>query len=156
MKPITYSLQFRGHAEELEGGLRKQGRAPGCALVTSLTSAGLDARYVWSPDEDEALFESTLCFTAGDAFREDGTILITRKHTLRLRGRGRLTRSPDPHLRHGTVVWEVTGGSGQFVAASGQVTSNFFLSDTGELTENQLGVIFASPLGTPPDEGGRR
>lgn len=38
----------------------------------------------------------------------------------------------------------VAGDEGQFEGANGRITSNFFLSDTGELTENQLGVMFAS------------
>jgi hypothetical protein len=156
MRPITYSLQFRGQVDELSGGFRKQARAPGCALVTSLTSEGLDARYVWSPDDDEALLESMLLFTEDDSFREDGTIFFSRGHALHLRGRGRLTRSADPHLRHGTVVWEVAGGAGRFDGASGRVTSNFFLSNTGEVTENQLGVIFAAPSAPFNDKGGTR
>ena len=142
MKPVTYSLQFRGQASALEDGLLKQARAPGCALVTSLTPDGIDARYVWSPDESEALFESTLAFTDETAFEERATIRFARGHVLRLSGQGRLAQSPDPHLRQGTVVWEVVGGEGAFEGASGRVTSNVFLSDTGDLTESQLGVIF--------------
>jgi hypothetical protein len=36
----------------------------------------------------------------------------------------------------------VLGGTGQFAGATGRVTSNFVLSDTGELTDNQFGLIF--------------
>jgi hypothetical protein len=144
MKPITYSLQFRGVAAQLERGLHKQARAPGCALVTSLTPAGVEGSFAWAPGDDEALFESTLAFIDAGGFEETGTILFSRGHTLRVRGRGQLATSPDPHLLHGTVVWEVTGGDGQFDDAGGRITSNFLLSDTGELTENQLGVIFTS------------
>lgn len=142
MAPLTYSLQFRGQVDSVVGGLRKRGRAPGWALVTTLTAHGLDARYVWSPDEDEAVLESTLAFTAHDRFREAGTILFASGHALRLRGHGQLGPSADPDLRHGTVVWEVAGGAGRYEGATGLVTSNLVLSDTGDLTENQLGVIF--------------
>jgi hypothetical protein len=144
MRPITYSLQFRGQAIEREGGLMRQGRSPGCSLVTSLTSAGVKARFVWASDDHEALFESILAFTGADSFEEDGTIVFARGHVLLARGLGRLAASPDPHLRQGTALWEVVGGEGQFEGASGRITSNFFLSNTGELTENQLGVIFAN------------
>jgi hypothetical protein len=144
MRPITYSLQFRGQAVELYRGLRKQGRAPGCALVTSLTPGGLEARYVWACDDDEALFESTLAFTGDSSFEELGTIHFARGHALHLRGVGELAASPDPHLRQGTVAWEVTGGEGAFAGARGRVTSNVLLSDTGDLTESQLGVVFTS------------
>ena len=145
MKPVTYSLQFRGQAEELAPGLRKHGWAPGCALVTKLTLDGLEACHVWAADEDEALLESILVFTSRNRFREDATITFARGHTLRLRGRGQLAGSVDPDLRHGTVVLEVAGGAGRFAGATGRVTSNFFLSATGDLTENQLVVIFAKP-----------
>jgi len=163
MKPITYSLQFRGQAVELDGVLHKQASAPGCALITSLAHDGVAGSFVWSPGTEEAFFESELAFTDRDGFEEQGTIVFSRGHSLRVDGRGRLSASPDPHLRQGTVVWEVTGGEGQFAQASGRITSNFFLSDTGDLTENQLGVIFATPhrgtplrqpLPSPPEPGG--
>jgi hypothetical protein len=143
MRPITYALQFRGQADELEGGLRNQARAPGCALVTSLTPEGVDGGFVWAPGAEEAYFESALTVTDEESFEGRGTILFSRGHALHVRGRGQFTPSPDPHLRQGTVVWEVAGGEGQFEGASGRITSNFFLSDTGDLTDNQLGVIFA-------------
>lgn len=142
MKPITYTLQFRGQATEHEGGLRKHGRAPGCSLVTSLTPEGIDSHYRWASDDNEALFESALVFTAAGSFEEQGTIFFARGHALHLTGRGDLAPSPNPHLRQGTVVWEVAGGEGHFAGACGRVTSNFFLSHTGDLTENQLGVVF--------------
>ena len=144
MKPITFSLQFRGQAEELDGGLRKQARAPGCALVTSLSQQGVAASFVWAPGADEAFFESTLSFIDGGAFDEHGRIVFSPGHELRVQGKGRLDPSPDAHLRHGTVIWTIVGGEGQFANASGRITSNFFLSDTGDLTENQLGVVFAN------------
>jgi hypothetical protein len=147
MKPITYSLQFRGQATHVEGGLRKEASAPTCALLTNLTPDGVEGHYVWAPDDDEAFFVSTLAFTEGDSFEEKGRIVFSRGNTLRIRGRGQLGASPDPHLRQGTVVWEVTGGEGQFDGASGRITSNFFLSDTSDLTENQLGVIFTLGVG---------
>ena len=150
MKPITFSLQFRGQAQELPGGLRKQGRAPGCALVTSLSHRGIAASYVWAPGDEEAYFESTLAFVDGDRFDERGTIVFPPGHVLRVQGEGRLEPSPDAHLRHGTVVWTVVGGEGQFANATGRITSNFFVSDTGDLTENQLGVVFANGTGQAP------
>lgn len=153
MKPITYSLQFRGQAAWFDGGLRKQASAPGCALVTSLTAAGPDGRFVSAPGEDEAIFESTLAFQEHGGFEESGTIVFARGHSLRIAGRGELRPSADADLRQGTVVWNVEGGEGHFEGASGLITSNLLLSHTGDLTENQLGVIFASaPL---PDRHGR-
>ena len=62
---------------------------------------------------------------------------------MRIRGRGRLVSCADPELRHGSVVWMIAGGDGHFDRSSGLITSNFLLSATGDLTENQLAVVFA-------------
>jgi hypothetical protein len=140
--PITFSLQFRGQVAEAGEQLRKQARAPGGALVTSLTPEGPDGRFVWAPGDEEALFESTLAFHDERRFDEEGTIVFARGSTLRIRGRGRLAPSADPELRQGTVVWSIDGGDGQFEGSSGLITSNFLLSATGDLTENQLAVVF--------------
>jgi len=143
MKPITFSLQFRGHVAEFEGDLRKQARAPGCALVTSLTAEGPAGRFVWAPGDEEALLESTLAFQDERRFEEAGTIVFALGNTLRIRGRGRLAPSANPDLRQGTIVWRIEGGDGHFDGATGLITSNFLLSATGDLTENQLAVVFA-------------
>jgi hypothetical protein len=143
VKPITFSLQFRGQVVQLGEGLRKQARAPGCALVTSLTADGPAGHFVWAPGDEEALLESTLAFQDERRFDEAGTIVFALGNSLRIRGRGRLAPSADPDLRQGTVVWSIEGGDGHFDRASGLVTSNFLLSRTGDLTENRLGVIFA-------------
>lgn len=143
MKPITFSLQFRGQVAQFEGGLRKQARAPGCALVTSLTADGPDGHFVWAPGDDEALLDSTLAFRDERRFEEVGTIVFALGNSLRIRGRGRLAPSADPDLRQGTVVWSIDGGDGHFDGATGLITSNFLLSATGDLTENQLAVVFS-------------
>lgn len=41
-------------------------------------------------------------------------------------------------------MWEVDGGEGQFAGARGRITPNFFVSDTGDVTDNHLGVVFVS------------
>lgn len=150
MRPTTYSLQFRGFVAEHEGGLQKHGRAPGCALVTSVTD-GLEGHFVWATDESEALFESRLAYTDdGSIFEECGSIRFAHGHSLHLRGSGQLAVCADPQLRHGTVMWEIVGGDGRFEVAQGRVTSNFLVSDTGDLTETQLGVIFGVRPGDGP------
>jgi hypothetical protein len=45
------------------------------------------------------------------------------------------------------------GGEGALNGARGLITSNFLLSDTGELTENQLGVMFVRPVATRSRRG---
>ena len=101
---------------------------------------------MFAPDDDEALFEATLALSDEDSFREEGTIAFSRANTVRLGGHGQLEASPDRHLRHGSAMSRVMGGEGTFDGARGLITSNFLLSDTGELTENQLGVMFVRPV----------
>jgi hypothetical protein len=143
VKPITFSLQFRGQVAAAGAGLRKEARAPAGALVTSLTPDGPDGRYVWAPGDDEALLRSTLAFEDERRFEETGAIVFGVRNSLRIMGRGRLAPSADPDLRQGTVVWSIDGGEGHLEGASGLITSNFLLSATGDLTENLLAVVFA-------------
>ena len=143
MHPITFSLQFRGQVTRLGDGRRKEARAPGCALITRLTPNGPAARFEWASGEDEALLESRLTFRDERRFDEDGAIVFALGHSLRIRGHGRLAPCADPELRHGSVVWSIAGGDGHFRRTSGLITSNFLLSASGDLTENQLAVVFA-------------
>jgi hypothetical protein len=53
-----------------------------------------------------------------------------------------LADAAEPGLRHGAVAWEIDGGAGAFEGATGRIVSNFLLSNTGDLTDNQLGVLF--------------
>jgi hypothetical protein len=92
-----------------------------------------------------ASFESEVTLTGETTFQESGTITFGQGgHRLRFStvGQGYLGSSPDPKLRHGSVMWRVDGGEGQFAGASGLITSNFTVSETGEVTDNHLGVVF--------------
>jgi hypothetical protein len=150
MKPIAYSLQFRGRVDEVSAHvLEASASAPGSVLETTVGDDGVRGRFRATPEGDEAVRQSRLVFDGGDSFDETGAIVFGRGNVLRFRtvGLGHLAPSPDPHLRHGTVVWEVEGGEGQFEGASGRITSNFFVSDTGEMTDNQFGLVFVNNQG---------
>ena len=153
MKPVVYSMQFRGEVTPVAPGVMNVAlTAPSGALLTTIDGHGVHGCFEPAPGE-EATFRSRLCF-ADDAatFEERGTIVFGAGHALHLSsvGVGLLGPSPDPHLRHGTVMWQVEKGEGQFEAAEGRITSNFFLSDTGELTDNQVGLIFVTALQRSP------
>jgi hypothetical protein len=148
MMPVVYSMQFRGEARPIAPGvLSTASTAPSGALLTTIDVDGVHGRFEPAPGE-EATFRSRLCFADASSFEESGTIVFGAGHALHLRsvGTGVLGPSPDPHLRHGTVMWQVASGEGQFENAEGRITSNFFVSDTGELTDNQIGVIFVKEL----------
>ena len=144
MRLLTYALQFRGRATPSEDGFRKTASGPGCSHVTELMPYGVEAGFIHSFSDDEATFESVLSRNAEDVFVEEGSIEFGRGHSLRFRSIGtlRFADAPDPHLRHGAALWEILEGKGQFEGARGRITSNFLISDTGELTDNHFGVIF--------------
>jgi hypothetical protein len=92
--------------------------------------------------------ESEMVFADATTFREQGTIVFGPQGELHFRtlGTGRLASTPSRGLRSGTVTWELDGGSGRFVGASGRITSTFTVTDEGEVADEQLGRIF---LATP-------
>jgi len=144
MKPLVYSMQFRGEATPFAPGILSAAmNAPSGALLTTIDADGVHGCFQPAPGE-EATFRARLAFADASSFEEHGTILFGTAHALHLRsvGVGVLGPSPDPHLHHGTVMWQVERGEGQFAEAQGRITSNFFVSDTGELTDHQVGVIF--------------
>jgi hypothetical protein len=143
MKPILFSLQFRGRARPLRSDrLRFTLSAPSSAVLTTVGPHGISGA-IEEVAGAEARLESDVAF-GGPTFEDAGTIDFGRGHMLRFRSAaaGCLTASPDANLRHGASVREVKGGAGQFEGATGFITSNFLLSDTGEVTDNGLGLIF--------------
>jgi hypothetical protein len=146
LQPIVYSLQFRGRITSVSSRVLEQhASAPSQALITTLDANGL-AGHVQPGEGEEALLVSRLVLADDGSFDQSGTIEFAPGHLLAFRsvGAARLGRSPDPHLRHGAAVWEVEGGEGQFRGAQGRITSNFFVSDTNELTDNHFGLIFVA------------
>jgi hypothetical protein len=144
MALLPYSLQFRGQVKAVGSHvLSVRATAPGSTLVTTVAEAGLTGR-IEPATGDEALLEARLVLADDGAVDASGTIEIGDGHLFRFRtvGTGRLTGSPDPTLRHGGVVYEIHAGEGQFAGAHGRIASNFLLSDSGELTDNQLGLLF--------------
>ena len=144
LQPIVYSLQFRARMTSISSRvLEQRASAPSQVLTTTLDANGLAGR-VQPGKGEEALLVSRLVLADDGSFDQCGTIEFTAGHVLAFRsiGTARLAPSPDPNLRHGAAIWEVEGGEGQFHGARGRITSNFFLSDTNELTDNHFGLIF--------------
>ena len=57
-------------------------------------------------------------------------------------GEGYLGGSLDPKVRQGSVIWRIDRGEGRFQGATGLITSNFVVTDQGEVTDNHFGVLF--------------
>jgi len=150
MSPLFYSLQFRGFARSLSPRvLDARATAPAARVITSLGTDGLKGR-VEAEDGQEAMLESRIVVDDGEGLHVSGRIVVGEGNVLRFRtlGTGRLGSSPDPHLRQGAVVCEVLGGEGQFAGASGRIASSLLLSDSGDITETQLGVVFTQTGGS--------
>src|SRR5207237_6688026 len=99
VKPLVYSMQFRGEATPLAPGVVSAAlTAPSGALLTTIDSDGLHGCFEPAPGE-EATFRSRLCFADAASFEESGTIVFGAGHALHLRsvGTGVLGPSPDPH-----------------------------------------------------------
>lgn len=118
--------------------------------MTEIDAEGVHGRL--EPREGaEAHLECRLTFLDDDRFEEVGTISFGNGNTLRFRsaGAGTLGASADPGLRHGAVAWDVDGGAGSLAGATGRIVSNFLLSDTGDLTDHHLGVLFLRSASPP-------
>jgi len=85
-----------------------------------------------------------LVFSDEATFEEYGTIDLGNGDALRFRSleSGHLERSPDGRSRHGTSVLGVVEGEGRYAGASGRITSNFVVSPDGEVTDEQVAVLF--------------
>jgi hypothetical protein len=146
---LSYSLQFRGHATPLDPGvLIARASAPSCALVTTIDGDGVHGRLE-PRDGGEALLELRLTLRDDTTFDEAGTVSFRNGHALRFRslGPGLLSRSPRPGVRHGTAICEVDDGSGALAGVTGRIASSFLVSDTGELTDNHLALLFLAQGG---------
>jgi hypothetical protein len=144
---LTYALEFRGEAYDDGTEISLRASAPPCSHVTQLAHDGVESRFVYDDSAEEAFMESRLTLNGGGAFSAGMTLDFGHGHELHLRtvDAGRLVDSAEENLRHGTAAFEVVEGTGQFEGATGRITSNFVVSDTGELTDNQLGIVFVRP-----------
>jgi hypothetical protein len=146
MRRLVYAMRFTGQVTpvgEAGGVLRATMTATSSVLTTTIGPDGVDGSLKSLPGE-EAKFESEVVFTGNSSFLESGAIVFGDGHFLRFTtvGSGFLGASADPSLKHGSVMWRVEGGQGQLAGASGLITSNFFVSEAGEMIDHHLGVLF--------------
>jgi hypothetical protein len=141
---LTYSLEFRGDASRNGNAVVVRACAPSCTHETRLGSDGIAARFLFDNGAEEAILDARLLFNGDGAFSANASIDFGHGHRLYAYtvDDGSIAGSADEHLRHGSAVLHVVGGTGQFEGATGRVTCNFVLSDTGDFTDNQLGMLF--------------
>jgi hypothetical protein len=147
MRELIYAMRFRGQAGPVEGRpgvLKATTGAPSCTLTSLIGPDGLSG-VVQPAAGGSASFESTVEFVGESAFKESGSIAFGKgEHRLRFStvGEGYLGGSPDPKVSHGTVMWRVDGGDGQFAGARGLITSNFTVDDVGGVVDNHFGLLW--------------
>ncbi len=146
MSELIFVLRFTGRAAPAASDgnvLIASTSAPSSSVTTTVRPDGLAGAFV-PHDGGDASFASEVTFTGRTSFQETGTIAFGDGHHLRFStvGSGHLDRSADPARKHGTVMWRVDGGDGQFAGASGYITSNFLVGEDLTITDHHIGVIF--------------
>jgi hypothetical protein len=147
MKQIIYAMQFKGSAgpKPGESGVIKASTSASSCTLSSHVGPGGVSGSLQTIAGGTASFESEVTIIGDTSFTEAGTIRFgDSNHSLRFStvGQGFLGKSVDSALQHGSVIWRVESGEGQFAGASGLITSNFTLSGTGEVVDNHFGLIF--------------
>ena len=145
MREVIYAMRFTGQAEPVGAAgnvLRAATRAASCRLTSVVGADGLTGTLTSVPGQ-EATFASEVTFASEQEFLETGTITFGAGNLLRFTtvGSGYLGPSADPERKHGTVMWRVEGGEGQFVGATGLITSNFFVDDQLGVVDHHFGVL---------------
>jgi hypothetical protein len=146
MRHIIYCMQFKGTATpgSDKGVLKATTSATSSSVKTVIGPNGVEGAF--SPaDGGMAFFESEVKMTGPQHFTESGSISFGEgDDTLNFStvGQGELIPSADPKEMSGAVTWKVDSGEGQFAGASGYITSNFLVSDQGEVTDYHFGLIF--------------
>ena len=145
MREMLYAMRFSGQAEPVgEAGnvLRAATSAPSSTFTASVNSEGL-ASSLQPAAGGQATFESEVTFTSDTNFLENGSITFGNGHRLQFStvGSGYLAPSADPSRKHGTVMWRVDAGEGQFAGATGLITSNFFVDEKLGVVDHHFGVL---------------
>ncbi|MFL5758967.1 MAG: hypothetical protein ACJ8FM_19190 [Xanthobacteraceae bacterium] len=158
MRRQMYALRFRGEAERagIDGSvLRVATGAHGCTICTQIGTEGLNGTVRPAPG-DEATLASEWVFTGPTTFQETGTVVFgTGGHRLHFStaGSAYLELAAEDGRRHGAAIWQIEGGEGQFAGAGGLIASTVVLSDAGEITNDQLGLVLVRTAGGSANGG---
>jgi hypothetical protein len=125
MQNLTYALRFKGNAAP-------PGDDPGVLKVQA--SAERPVELAGSAPGAAAQFASDVRMIDAATFDENGSIDFGGGTRLTFATVGRGTVGPS--------VWRVVRGEGKLAGATGFITSNFHFNMAGEVTDNQLHVLF--------------
>lgn len=148
MRQLVYTMHFRGQAAPAAADpnvLRETSTATSCVVNTTIRESGLDSELK-AAEGELAFLEAELHIISPGSFQQSGIITFGDEtdHLLRFStlDKGHFTSGIAPGLMAGTVSWKIEGGSGQFAHAQGFITSNFLLTESGDLSDYQSGLIF--------------
>lgn len=135
MQNLTYALQFKGVAAP-------PGDDPGVLAVQA--SAKGPVEFTGSAPGAAAQFASDVRMIDAATFDEHGSIDFGggTRLTFETVGRGTIGESAQEGIAAGAVIWSVASGEGRLAGATGFITSNFHVNQAGEVTDNQLHVLF--------------
>jgi len=121
MAEIVFAMELIGKGVPVEGRER--------TFHAETTGTG--------PGGERVTFESEVVLT-DDGFDEVGTINYAGRGSLKFNtvGVGHMTPSPISGINHGTIMWNITEGEGEFSGATGLITSNFTFSEQGDVVDN--------------------
>ena len=146
MQQLTFVLQFQGGATPVAGSsqtLQAKTTAANQTFRTVIGAGGIQAALE-TPGGGQATFESRVVVNTDGSFDENGTITYGNlgSVTFKTLGKGYMSPSGIEGLQRGGILWEVTRGTGQFVGATGVITSNFTVAADGQVVDNQFAVLF--------------
>src|SRR6266446_8290829 len=146
MRQLSFVLQFQGSAAPVAGSpqtLQAQTTAANQTFRTVLDADGIQATLE-ALGGGQATFASRVVVNADGSFDETGTITYGNLGAVEFRtlGKGYMFPSGIEGLQRGGVLWEVTGGTGQFAGATGVITSNFSVSSDGKVVDNHFAVLY--------------
>ena len=135
MQNLTYALRFKGNAAP-------PGDDPGVLKVQA--SAERPVELAGSAPGAAAQFASDVRMIDAATFDENGSIDFGggTRLTFATVGRGTVGPGAEEGVSMGAVIWRVVSGEGKLAGATGFITSNFHFNMAGEVTDNQLHVLF--------------
>ncbi len=146
MRQLIYAMRFEGRAEAIgpDGKLLRAATSGPSATITSVVGPDGLTGTVQPAQGGAATFESEVTMTGETSFLESGTIAFGNGHRVRFStvGQGYVSAGAEPGTSHGTVMWQVEGGEGQFAGATGLITSNALLDANLGGVDHQFGVIY--------------
>jgi hypothetical protein len=158
MRELVFALEFTGSAGPAPGRVgRRRATTSATSQVfrTILAADGIHASI--EPLEGGlARLESEVQATGEGRFIEWGTIAYGEAGTITFRTVGEGTTGPSPvaGVRHGAVIWEITGGDGRLAGARGLITSSFTVGADGRVTDDHAVRMFLPAFGSGTNDRG--